>query len=184
MAIQPPEARIWWNQPVAKAELVWIGIALAWGLIMFFMMIYWHIYGQQNLSTAVARIDPAVFEQRVNDFAEKNQIRIDGDTGIPVVKPAAGGDAYLLARTFDWWPILELEKGNSYKLHLSSVDLQHGFSLQPTNINIQVHPGLEHIIIVTPKETGTYGVICNEYCGLGHHLMTGRIYVVNPGQGG
>ena len=23
----------------------------------------------------------------------------------------------MLARTFEWWPILELEKGKSYKLH-------------------------------------------------------------------
>jgi cytochrome c oxidase subunit 2 len=99
------------------------------------------------------------------------------------VRPPAGGDAYMLARTFDWWPILELEKGKPYKLHISSLDLQHGFSLQPVNMNIQVHPGLEHIVTITPTEIGSYGVLCNEYCGLGHHVMTGRIYVVETGQG-
>jgi cytochrome c oxidase subunit 2 len=90
----------------------------------------------------------------------------------------------MLARTYEWWPILELEKGKSYRLHLSSLDLMHGFSLQPVNMNIQVHPGREQIITLTPKEAGTYGVVCNEYCGLGHHTMTGRIYVVEPGAGG
>jgi cytochrome c oxidase subunit 2 len=180
MAIHPPESRVWWSEPIARAELVWIGTGLVWGFIMFFMMIYWHIYGRQNLSTYVGRIDPAVFEQRTNDFAKKFKARDEGNTGIPVVKPPAGGDAYMLARTFDWWPVLELEKGRSYKLHISSLDMQHGFSLQPINMNIQVHPGLEHIITITPAEIGTYGVICNEYCGPGHHLMTGRIYVVEP----
>jgi len=183
MAIFPPRSRIWWNEPVAKAELVWIAVAFVWGLIMFFMMIYWHIYGKQNLSPLVGRIDPAVFEQRTNEFAEKFKIREEGNLGIPVVRPTDEGDAYMLARTFEWWPVLELEKGKSYKLHLSAVDVQHGFSLQPINMNIQVHPGLEHIITFTPTETGTFGIICNEYCGLGHHVMTGRIYVVEPGQG-
>ena len=184
MAIHPPQERLWWNEPIATSELVWISVAFLWGLLMFSMMIYWHIYGQQNLSTHVGRIDPAVFEQRTNDFAEKFKVREEGETGIPVAKPTPGGDAYMLARTFDWWPVLELERGKSYKLHLSSLDMQHGFSLQPINMNIQVHPGLEHIVTITPTEIGVYGVICNEYCGLGHHLMTGRIYVVEPGQGG
>ncbi|MBZ0161182.1 MAG: hypothetical protein K8H74_00520 [Notoacmeibacter sp.] len=184
MAIHPPQSRVWWNEPVAKGELVWIAIAFVWGLIMFFMMIYWHYYGKQNLSSEVGRVDLAVYEQKVIDFTDAYTVREEGDTGVPVVKPPVGGDAYMLARTFEWWPILELEKGKTYRLHLSSVDLQHGFSLQPTNINIQVHPGLEHVVTVTPTEVGSFGVICNEYCGLGHHVMTGRIYVVEPGQGG
>ena len=53
----------------------------------------------------------------------------------------------------------------------------HGFSLQPTNINIQVHPGYEHVITLTPTEVGEFGIICNEFCGIGHHIMTGKIYV-------
>jgi cytochrome c oxidase subunit 2 len=58
------------------------------------------------------------------------------------------------------------------------MDLQHGFSLQPTNINVQVHPGYELVMTVTPNEAGEFGVICNEFCGIGHHTMVGRIHVV------
>jgi cytochrome c oxidase subunit 2 len=182
MAISPPESRVWWNEPIAKGELVWIALAFIWGLIMFFMMIYWHIYGNQNLSPEVYRIDPAVYEQRTEEFAEKTKVREEGDTGIPVAKPAPGTDVYMLARLWDWWPVLELERGQSYRLHISSLDWQHGFSLQPTNINIQVHPGIEHIITITPTTAGEFSVVCNEFCGPGHHTMTGRIHVVEPGQ--
>ena len=77
------------------------------------------------------------------------------------------------------WPMLELEKGQTYRLHMSSIDLQHGFSLQPVNINIQVHPGYDMVTTVTPNQAGEFGIVCNEYCGLGHHTMTGRIYVVD-----
>jgi cytochrome c oxidase subunit 2 len=181
MAIHPPETTIWWNERIERGELVWIGIAFVWGLIMFSMMVYWHINGNQNLSNEAYRISPEVFEQRTEAFAKKYTVRED-KTGYPVVKPPAGGDVYMLARLWEWWPMLELEKGQTYRLHLSSLDWQHGFSLQPVNINIQVHPGIEHIITLTPTQTGTFGVVCNEFCGLGHHQMVGRIYVVEAGK--
>ena len=93
---------------------------------------------------------------------------------MPVVRPPVGEDVYMLGRTYQWWPILELEKGQSYRFHLSATDLQHGFSLQPISMNIQVHPGYEHVITLTPTDAGEFGIICNEYCGLGHHQMTGQ----------
>jgi cytochrome c oxidase subunit 2 len=182
MAIGPPEARVWWNEPIARGELIWIWVAFLWGVVMFFMMVYWHLVGRQNLSTEVYRIDPQVYEKRVDDFAKKFKVRDEGETGIPVVRPTPGSDAYMLARLWSWWPILELEKGQSYRLHLSSLDWLHGFSLQPTNINIQIHPGLEQVITLTPTEAGVFTVVCNEFCGLGHHTMVGRIHVVEPGQ--
>ena len=182
MAIRPPEAKVWWNEPIARGELLWIWVAFLWGVIMFFMMVYWHLVGRQNLSTEVYRIDPQVYEKRVDEFTKKFKVRDEGDTGIPVVRPPPGSDAYMLARLWSWWPILELEKGQSYRLHLSSLDWLHGFSLQPTNINIQIHPGLEQVITLTPTEAGTFTVVCNEFCGLGHHTMVGRIHVVEPGQ--
>jgi cytochrome c oxidase subunit 2 len=177
MAISPPESRVWWNDPVSPAELIWIAIAFLWGLIMFFMMVYWHLEGEQNVSTEVYRIDPAVYQERVDDFADTFQV--SEESGIPVARPAPGGDAYMVARLWEFWPILELQKGQTYRLHLSSLDWQHGFSLQPVNINLQIHPGLMHVITLTPTESGEFSVVCNEYCGIGHHTMVGRIRVVD-----
>ena len=177
MAIHPPSNRLWWKEPIHGIELAWIVIAFLWGLFMFFFMIAWHFIGQQNLSNEAYRIDPATFQERVETFAQENTVR--EEDGVPVVRPPAGGDAYILARLWEFWPILELKKGESYRLHLSSADWQHGFSLQPTNINISVHPGYEHIINLTPTQSGVFGIVCNEFCGIGHHTMTGRIRVVD-----
>ncbi len=175
MAITPPPQRIWWNEPIARFELVWTLIAFLWGLFMFGFMIAWHFIGEQNLNKEAYRITPSNYEAKVDDFVKKNTIR--EEQGIPVAKPQAGSDVYLLGRLWQWWPILELEKGTSYRIHISSLDWLHGFSLQPTNINIQVHPGYEHVITLTPTEVGEFGIICNEFCGIGHHTMTGKIYV-------
>ncbi len=178
MAVTPPEERIWWNQPIEKVELTWIVIAFLWGLFMFSFMIAWHFIGGQNLNKEAYRIAPSSYEEKVNDFAEANKVR--EEAGIPVVRAQPGKDVYLLARMWQWWPILELEQGQSYRFHISSVDWQHGFSLQPVNINIQVHPGYEHVITLTPTAAGEYYLVCNEFCGIGHHTMTGKIYVTEP----
>jgi cytochrome c oxidase subunit 2 len=44
---------------------------------------------------------------------------------------------------------------------------------------VQVHPGYEHVLTVTPDTSGEYSIVCNEYCGLGHHSMLGKIFVVD-----
>ncbi|MEO5336220.1 MAG: cytochrome c oxidase subunit II [Magnetospirillum sp. WYHS-4] len=179
MAITPPEQRVWWNEPVEKTEVLWVTIALVWALVMFFMMPYWHFAGEQNLSNEAYRVKPDAYLAKVEASAEKHKVREEGTTGIPVVRPPVGGDAYLLGRQFQWWPVLELKKGATYRLHMSSMDVQHGFSLLPENINIQVHPEYEMILKVTPTRSGSYGILCNEYCGTGHHIMTGKIYVTD-----
>ena len=135
--------------------------------------------GNQNLSNEVYRTTPGKFEEKVEAFAEKYTVR--EEAGIPVAKPEPGVDVYMLSRLWEWWPILELKKGQTYRLHLSSMDWQHGFSLQPVNINVQVHPGYDMVVTIKPDRAGEYGVVCNEFCGIGHHNMVGKIYVVEPG---
>ena len=177
MALTSPETKVWWNESIGRGELVWITIAFLWGVLMFSMMVWWHLEGNQNLSNEVYRISPTKFEERTEAFVEKYKVREEAD--MPVARPAPGAEVYMLARLWEWWPILELKKGQTYRLHLSSLDWQHGFSLQPTNINIQVHPGLEHVVTLTPTQTGEFSVVCNEFCGAGHHTMVGRIHVVD-----
>ena len=179
MAITSPEKRLWWKEPLHRAEIVWITIAFLWGVTMFCAMIYWHFAGEQNLSNEAYRIDPEVFAAKAEEMTELYTVREEGDTGIPVVHPPPGSDVYLISRLWEWWPILELEKDQSYRLHLSSMDWQHGFSLQPTNINLQVHPDYEMVLTITPNETGDFFVVCNEFCGVGHHTMVGKIRVVD-----
>ncbi len=171
----PPAEKIWWKVPVGKQEIVWIAIALTWCLIMFLMMPIWHVYGKQNLSPEAYQTTPAAFGAKVEEMVKK--YKVGEEAGVPIVRPPAGSDVYMLGRLWQWYPILELEKNQSYRVHLSSMDWQHGFSLQPLNINLQVVPGYEMVSTMTPDTSGEFGVICNEYCGIGHHTMVGKIYV-------
>ena len=177
MAITSPANRLWWKEPIHRIELTWIIIAFLWGLVMFFTMVYWHMVGDQNLANTTYRTTPQAFTAKAEAMVQQYKVR--EEFGIPVVRPPPGSDVYLVARIWQWWPILELEKGQSYRMHLSSVDYLHGFSVQPVNINIQVHPGYEHVFTMTPTTSGQFGLICIEFCGVGHHTMASRMYIVD-----
>jgi cytochrome c oxidase subunit 2 len=173
-ALESPRG-VWWA-PVARAEKLWVGIAFAWCLVLFAMMPLWHWRGAQNPSGLRHRVDPAAFEARANEFIAA--YKVGEENGIPVVEPPPGADIYLVARMWSWVPVLKLRKGVEYTLHLSALDVNHGFSLHPLNANFQVVPGYDYALRVTPTEAGDFRIVCNEFCGIGHHLMVGRILVV------
>lgn len=172
-----PVPGVWWK-PAHKAEKLWVTIAFGWCMVLFAMMPLWHYRGGQNPAGVRSKVDPEAFYARTLEFAA--QYKIGEDRGIPIVKPPAGADVYLVGLTFSWYPILQLEAGTEYMLHLSSKDVNHGFSLFPLNVNFQVVPGYDYALRVTPTEAGDFRIICNEFCGIGHHMMVGRVIVTDP----
>jgi cytochrome c oxidase subunit 2 len=140
-------ARDWFKPPVG-AEKLWIGLALLWCFVMSLMMPYWHFRGKQNSRGEAYTVKPADFLARAEKFAAAN--KVGERAGIPIAEPAPGGEAYMIGRMWSWYPILKLRQGETYRVHLSSLDLQHGFSLQPLNMNFQVLPGYDHVLTLTP----------------------------------
>jgi cytochrome c oxidase subunit 2 len=166
---------IWWK-PVHGAERVWVGLAFAWCLVLFAMMPLWHLRGAQNPSGIRHRVEPMAYAARVAEFTQ--QYKVGEERGFPVVEPPPGSDVYLQASMWQWTPILRLHEGVEYTLHLSSIDVNHGFSLYPVNLNFQVVPGYDYGLRVTPNASGEFEILCNEFCGVGHHLMVGKVIVL------
>jgi cytochrome c oxidase subunit 2 len=165
---------VWWK-PADKQEKRWITISFIWCMILFAMMPLWHIKGGQNPTGIRSKVVPSDFVARTARFIE--EYKVGEDSGYPVVAPPAGSDIYLTGRMWSWTPVLKLKKDTEYILHLSSADVNHGFSLFPININIQVVPGYDYALRVTPNASGEFKIICNEFCGIGHHTMVGKIIV-------
>lgn len=171
--LAPP--RVWWK-PLDRLERSWLIIALVWCLFLTAMMPLWLFLGRQNVPATSYKVTPTRFQALVMDFTQQHQV--GNEKGIPIVAPPAG-DVYLLARQWQWYPILQLKKGQTYHLHISSMDVQHGFSLQPVNLNFQILPGYDYVVTLTPTSTGEFSIVCNEYCFIGHHLMVGKIIVTD-----
>jgi cytochrome c oxidase subunit 2 len=168
----------WWG-PLGQDERLWFWVVVAWAVAMFVMMLFvWPAIGDVHADIDAYTVDEEAFAALADAFVEEHTV--DRMGGVPVVAPPPG-DVYLLARRFQFAPVLRLERGQTYRFLMSSVDVQHGFSMQPDNVNFQVMPGYITSLQMTPQEAGTYEIVCNEYCGLGHHFMNGRIVVVEEG---
>lgn len=174
MSITTPQPG-WWNQPLLRDEKIWIALALVWCIILTVAMPVWHVVGQHNSSQEYYRISTEDFGKLADDFIEKYQV--GEEQGIPVVAPPPGSDVFFRGQQWSWDPILKLKVNETYRIHLSSVDVLHAISIYPINMNFQAVPGWDFVLTVTPTKAGEYNVICNEFCGIGHHTMFGRIYV-------
>lgn len=184
MPIRSPDVRRWWSLPIGWEEKTWLSIVVVVGLGMFLMMPLWHAFGAQNSPTESYRIAPDAYWQKVTAFNDgKGGLSIRTSKG---VKPT-GQDVYIGAMQWAWVPNQTiLEVGKQYRIHLSSRDVNHGFSLheqgQPSQkVNFQVLPGYEYVLTMTFEQPGTYEIVCQEYCGLGHQYMVGKL-VVEGGQ--
>ena len=167
---------VWWK-PAHRAEKVWVAIAFAWCMVLFAMMPIMHAKGGQNVSGIRHTVERGAYSARVAEFVE--QYKVGDDGGYPVVAPPPGSHLYLMATSFAWYPVLKLQKGVEYTLHLSALDVNHGFSLLPLNVNLQIVPGYDYALRVTPTQSGDFRIVCNEFCGIGHHMMVGKVIVTD-----
>ncbi len=167
--------KYWWDEPLDPYEKTWVWAAGVFCVLITIAMPFWHYTGDQNPSQEYYKISPEKFDAATERFI--TAYKVGEEQGIPVVVPPPKSDIFIRAHQFGWEPILKLKVGQSYKLHLGSMDMNHGFSLQPINMNFQVVPGWDNILNITPTTTGVFHIVCNEYCGLGHHTMIGKLYV-------
>lgn len=157
------------------------GVYLATAFIIAFSVLLflpvWAAYGvlipESGGHHSGAMAKPQEFKAKTLNFVETYQ-REDGS-----VQPEPG-DVFVTAMQFAWLPnTIRLETGKEYVLHVSSVDVIHGFSLQMGNrsYNATVMPGQVSRIEIVPTQPGTYFIACNEYCGVGHEFMSAKIIV-------
>jgi cytochrome c oxidase subunit 2 len=105
----------------------------------------------------------------------------------PGLRQVAEGEyeAYVVARAFSYDPSqIEVPVGSKVTIYVTSPDIQHGFKIQDTNVNMMIVPGQVSKLTYTFDRVGEFPYICTEYCGLGHAAMFGTVRVVQPGEEG
>jgi cytochrome c oxidase subunit II len=86
-----------------------------------------------------------------------------------------GRDDVLLAH-----PELHVPLGQPIKLLLRSKDVLHNFAVAQLRVKMDMVPGLVTYSWFTPTRTGSFDLLCEELCGVGHFAMRGRIVVDEP----
>jgi cytochrome c oxidase subunit II len=88
-----------------------------------------------------------------------------------------------VAQAFAFTPTeIRLPVGAEVDFFLTSRDVIHGFQIQNTNVNVEVLPGEISYLHYTFDDVGEYRLSCNEYCGISHQNMLGKIIVLPASQ--
>jgi cytochrome c oxidase subunit II len=75
---------------------------------------------------------------------------------------------------------LYLPKGESVYFNMRTKDVIHAFWIPAFRLQEDVVPGITTHYRATPDLLGTYPVVCNLLCGVGHSLMRSAVHVVEP----
>ncbi|OUN00948.1 MAG: cytochrome C oxidase subunit II [Firmicutes bacterium ZCTH02-B6] len=82
------------------------------------------------------------------------------------------------ARVWNFNPSeIRIPAGSTVTFYIHSEDIIHGFKIQNTTVSLMIIPGQVAKATYTFTEPGEYLFVCHEYCGAGHHFMSGRVIV-------
>ncbi|MGH7521580.1 MAG: cytochrome c oxidase subunit II [Gemmatimonadales bacterium] len=89
-----------------------------------------------------------------------------------------GATVVLIAMMFAFQPAeVRVPAGRPVTFRMTSADVTHGFQIVGTNGNTMVVPGYVSQFTTVFRTPGQYLIVCNEYCGLSHHLMSAKLIV-------
>ncbi len=74
-------------------------------------------------------------------------------------------------------PQMRLPVNEDAHLLFRSNDVLHNFTVPQFRVKMDLVPGLVSYMWLTPTEVGTYDVLCEELCGIGHFIMRGQVVV-------
>jgi cytochrome c oxidase subunit 2 len=160
---------------IHKFEAIWFGAALVL-IVGFIATVAYGAAGAgvQMVDDSGGTIDPASIGPGGEEtaFDDPGVTKVSDDHYV----------VHVVARQFQFEPgttsPIVVPTNAKVTFKVTSPDVTHGFSVTETNINTMVIPGQVSELSARFDEPGTYGLVCHEYCGAGHHTMGGSIEVV------
>lgn len=154
---------------IHRYEKVW-GVASVILILAFIGTVTWGAVGGPAITMVNdegGTVDPANLEN--TEFADPGVERVGPDEY----------EVHVVARQFQFDPDpIEVPADSTVTFYITSSDVVHGFEVVGTNVNVMVIPGQVAEITVQFDEPTSYGIVCHEYCGSGHHTMEGNIEIV------
>ncbi|ANU27006.1 cytochrome c oxidase subunit II [Planococcus versutus] len=150
-----------------KYEKIWLTLGVI-SLIIFLSVVGVSAFSQNHTPAGgMETIDP----KKVNEtapFDNPGVTQLDDDTY----------QATIVAMAFGYTaPELKVPVGKEVVFKVTSTDVVHSFTIDNTKVNMMVVPGRITTKSYTFEKPGTYLILCNEYCGTGHHMMYTEIEV-------
>lgn len=133
------------------------------------------------ISTAVAAVGSSIHPPSHVETIDPRQVMSDARFRAPGILVDDDGrvHARIVGMTFAWLPnMLVVPEDTPVTFHVTAIDVIHGFQIVRTNGQSMVLPGYISRFTTTFSDPGEYLIVCNEYCGVGHHAMAAKMRVV------
>jgi len=105
---------------------------------------------------------------------DAERVSIDNPFGIDPDDPNGADDVVVMN------PEAHVPVGKPVKFLLRSKDVLHDFAVAQFRVKMDLVPGMDTYMWLTPTENGRYEVLCEELCGIAHHTMRGAVVVEDP----
>lgn len=132
------------------------------------------------VSIGVTTFSQAVVPPSHIETIDPDEVRSHSEFGEPGVTIHPDGSATVVVQAIMYAFLpreIRVPRGEPVTFRITSPDLIHGFQIARTNSNAMVVPGYVTQFTTIFEEAGEYLIVCNEYCGLGHHNMFGTLIV-------
>ena len=156
---------------IHKYEKIWLIFGIAMLIVFLSVVGVSAFYLGNQPASCLATIDPAKVDTQA-PFDKPGLKKVEGKEW--------DYELVFVASAFNYTPgEVQIPKGAKVKVIATTKDVIHGFEVAGTNINMMLEPGYINEYVTTFDKTGEYLILCNEYCGMGHHLMTSKIEVID-----
>ena len=103
--------------------------------------------------------------------ADAERISSDNPFGIDPEDPNSQDDIVV------YNPEAHIPLGKPVKFLLRSKDVLHNFTVAQFRVKMDLVPGMNTFMWLTPTRTGRFELLCEELCGVGHFAMRGAVVV-------
>jgi|SRR5690606_13413478 len=152
---------------IHRYEKAFLGISVVL-LIGFMGALFYSAFGMGiMLPTDEGQIDPAA-------------VRTTPPFDSPGVRETAPGkyEVVMIGQAWAFVPNeVRVPAGAEVTFVGTSTDVLHGFGIEGTRVNMMLVPGQISRLTYTFAQPGEHLIICHEFCGLGHHVMYGKVIV-------
>jgi cytochrome c oxidase subunit 2 len=142
------------------------------------------IIAAMTVMAAYVGIHQATMPQGRVETADPKTLHLSGEFIESNLGSSMEADGSVMVRAigqqFSFTPqCIVVPAGTPVTLRATSADVVHGLLIEGTNINAMLVPGYVSELPISFRQPGEHVVPCQEFCGIGHQGMWGKVKVID-----
>ncbi len=112
------------------------------------------------------------------DQRQRRTLIAAGTLALGAVAKAPGHVIKIVARKFVFVPSeIRVKRGETVLLQFTAPKVPMGFNLPDFAVRADIMPGIVSTLRLTLEKAGSFGFLCDVFCGSGHEEMGGTLIV-------